>query len=334
MCWQQLKEKYERIKRWQRQPTEYRMNDESHTCQCCGQHFVGNFCPCCSQKAGVGRISWLSVHQGVMDIWGLGTRSLLRSLWQLLTRTGYFISEYINGKRQVSFPPVKMLFIVALIYSFIAYWLFPDVLHISLEQAEQDTGLASQFKQWSQEHYSWSALLLSTLAIIPTWLMFRYSPRNTRHTLPEGFFIQVFFSVLGIALSFLLIPLRIVDSIIFAVSVSLVSMVYYIVGYMQLFGYSLWGTLWRQGFIYVGIMCLTGALMFGVIGLSATFSAGQDVSEKEFLRNNYSYSALFVMVGIAVLTVGFVINLIATRKMRKEMKLNQRRSSVDESQKS
>jgi len=39
----------------------------------------------------------------------MGNRSLLYSLWQLIWRPGYFISDYINGKRQVSFPPVKML---------------------------------------------------------------------------------------------------------------------------------------------------------------------------------------------------------------------------------
>ena len=42
-------------------------------------------------------------------------RSLLFSLAQLFLRPGYFIGDYINGKRQVSFPPVKMLAIVAVL---------------------------------------------------------------------------------------------------------------------------------------------------------------------------------------------------------------------------
>lgn len=60
-----------------------------------------------------------------MDMWGLGSRSrsVLYSVWQLLFRTGYFIGDYISGRRQVSFPPVKMLFILAVAYAVIFHWL-------------------------------------------------------------------------------------------------------------------------------------------------------------------------------------------------------------------
>ena len=106
----QLKEKYQRFKQWQKQPYEYHLKSgEVQHCKNCGNDFTGNFCPICSQKADTSRICWRSVHQGVMDIWGLGTRSLLYSVWQLLLRPGHVISDYIDGKRQVSFPPVKML---------------------------------------------------------------------------------------------------------------------------------------------------------------------------------------------------------------------------------
>ena len=44
----------------------------------------------------------------------MDSRSLLFTLVQLLQRTGYLISDYISGKRQASFPPVKMLLIVAI----------------------------------------------------------------------------------------------------------------------------------------------------------------------------------------------------------------------------
>ena len=116
-----LKEKYRQFKRWQRGPVKYVDCNETHYCNNCGLMFVGNYCPRCSQRADMGRISWKSVRNGVMDIWGLGTRSLIYSIWQLLLRPGYFISDYISGKRQVSFPPVKMLFIVTVIFSLVVY---------------------------------------------------------------------------------------------------------------------------------------------------------------------------------------------------------------------
>ena len=112
--------------------------------------------------------------------------SVLYSVWQLLFRTGYFISDYISGKRQMSFPPVKMLFILAVAYA----------------------------------------------VIFPTWVMFRYSPRHTRHTLPEGFFIQVLFATLEVSLFLLMVPCWFIFKQMTVISVIfLVVTAYYVVGY-------------------------------------------------------------------------------------------------------
>ena len=178
---QEIKGKYEQFKRWQREPVKYTNCDDVHYCNNCGLMFTGNFCPRCSQKADLGRINWNSVRNGIMDIWGLGTRSLLFSIWQLLLRPGYFISDYISGKRQVSFPPVKMLFIVTVIYSLVIYWLFPQVFGIHLYDTDEESRqLLGDYYQWYESHFSWAMLGMSVLAIIPTWIMFRYAPRNTR----------------------------------------------------------------------------------------------------------------------------------------------------------
>ena len=66
------------------------------------------------RRQSMAPITWRSVWQGIMDVWGVGTRSLPYTLWQLLWRPGYLMRDYISGKRQVSFPPVKMLVIVGI----------------------------------------------------------------------------------------------------------------------------------------------------------------------------------------------------------------------------
>jgi hypothetical protein len=247
---QQLKRGFERFKRWvRRSPTFSLVSEEEHSCQCCGQRFRGNYCPHCSQKAGVGRITWRSVRNGVMDVWGLGSRSMTQSIWQLLYRPGYFIGDYISGKRMVSFPPVKMLFIVTLIYANVFFWFFPEVLNLPLEGQG-----AVGYKLWIKEHYSWAMLVMSVLAIVPTWVIFRNSPRNSHHTIPEGFFIQVLFQTLTIVLSLLTIPLDFTHSSFSTVAYDLLIMVYYFVGYKQLFGYGIWGTLWRQVLLLICVI--------------------------------------------------------------------------------
>ena len=184
-----------------------------------------------------------------MDIWGLGSRSIPLSIWQLLYRPGYFISDYISGKRQLSFPPVKMLFIVTFIYANVFYWFFPEVLNLPLEE-QGEVG----YKLWIRQHYSLAMLAMSVLAIIPTWVIFRRSPRNSHHTIPEGFFIQVLLQTLTIVLSLMTIPLDFIKSDFSTTAYDLLIMAYYFIAYKQLFGYGIWGTLWRQTLISICVL--------------------------------------------------------------------------------
>ena len=320
MNWQDIKGKYRQFKQWQLNPVKYVDCEDVHYCNNCGLMFSGNFCPRCSQKADLGRISWKSVRNGVMDIWGLGTRSLLYSVWQLLMRPGYFISDYISGKRQVSFPPVKMLFIVTVIYSLIIYWLFPKVFGIQLHDIDEGSRqLLSDYYNWYESHFSWAMLGMSVLAIIPTWVMFRYAPRNTRHSLPEGFFIQVLFSVLMVVLNFFLIYLVLVNLIAYNVVIALVTMFYYIVGYMQLFGYGFWGTLWREAFVLLPIVLIEFGLIFAFFGIDVLAPHNKQISADEILQMRIIAVGGMLLLAVVIMAVGWVINLIATRKARRSL---------------
>ena len=320
MNWQEIKEKYQHFKQWQRQPMKYADCDDVHYCNNCGLMFSGNFCPRCSQKADIGRINWRSVRNGIMDIWGLGTRSLLYSIWQLLMRPGYFISDYISGKRQVSFPPVKMLFIVTVIYSIIIYWLFPKVFGIQLHDIDEGSRqLLGNYYNWYESHFSWAMLGMSVLAIIPTWVMFRYAPRNTRHSLPEGFFIQVLLSVLMVVLNFFLIYLVLVNLIAYNVAIALFTMFYYIVGYMQLFGYGFWGTFWREAFVLLPVVLIEFGLIFAFFGIDALAPLNKQLSADEMLQMKIIAIGGLLLLAVMILAVGWVINLIATRKARRSL---------------
>ncbi len=304
----QLKEKYQRFKQWQEHPFEYQLKSgEAHHCKNCGNDFTGNFCPICSQKADTSRICWRSVHQGVLDIWGLGTRSLLYSIWQLLLRPGHIISDYIDGKRQVSFPPVKMLFIVTLIYSFVIYWFLPDVVHLS---SDEDLDTLMELYLWYKSHLSWAMLIIATFAIIPTWVMFRYSPRHTCHTIPEGFFLQVFMQIIGIVLTFLLTPLDYIDSDILSLFPNFAVMVYYVIVYKHFFGYSLWGTLWRQGFV---LSCGLFTLLVVVIAAFPDQFFSRQIETRSEKIAYFITWVFLLLLPLIVLGVGYVVNKIAMR---------------------
>ena len=86
---------------------------------------------------------------------------------------------------------------------------------------------------------------MNSFLILPTYATFHYSPRNTAHLLPAGFFIQVFTSTMMLVFST------------FHTIGFVLSPVYFFFTYLQLFGYRIWGTLWRLAVCFLeGLMLL------------------------------------------------------------------------------
>ena len=121
-------------------------------------------------------------------------RSLTYSIVQLLLRPGYFISDYINGKRQVSFPPVKMLVLVAVLGAIIDYFTAFDGF-MTIEIKEQNNLFFDDAVRWFDAHPDAMSMAVGSLLVFPFYILFRHAPRNSFHTIPQGFFIQVFIAV-------------------------------------------------------------------------------------------------------------------------------------------
>ena len=252
---------YTRFRQWQLDPFAYKLNDPSpHHCVNCGNDYVGNFCPICSQREGMGAITWRSVLLSIGELWGLHNRSLLYSLVQLFFRPGYFISDYISGKRQVSFPPVKMLAIVALLGLLVDYLIgspIGGVFNNDFDFAGDKMLFIDNAFEWMNLHPDVMSLILLSYLIIPNYFIYRHAPRNPRHTLPQGFFIQVF-----TAIAFLVFNLF-DDLTSWHLFTFVLGNVWTYVAYKQLFGYGWWGTLWRVALALVSAHLLA-LLMLGI----------------------------------------------------------------------
>ena len=230
---------YRRFRAWQLRPRRYTDKDmEQHRCNNCGHEFRGNYCPVCGQKATWGRITWSAVRDNVMLLWGMESHSMPYTLIQLMLRPGYLIMEYIRGQRQVSYPPVKMLFIVAVIFGIIRQLTGGKSIEstINLVGLEEKSVALYIVANWLIRNPGWFALAMTSFLSIPTWILFRFAPRYPRHTFPESVFVQIFLS----SLMLICILLTGISSIFF-----LLIPFYYYLTYRQLFGYRFWGTMWR-----------------------------------------------------------------------------------------
>ena len=318
-----IKKTYQRFKKWQQDPFEHEFSSqEPHHCHNCGHDFVGNFCPYCSQKSGLGPITWRSVGKSVAEVWGMHNRSLLYSLAQLLLRPGYFISDYINGRRQVSFPPVKMLAIIAVLGVIVDF--LTGAIHgmINVDAGERMSYITSVFSwlnvhlngafpppsdyldavfQWLNTHPDLLSLVLLSFLIIPNYFIFHFAPRNARHTLPQGFFVQVFSTAMFMILN-MLYDLTALGWLVLLLGVVMVSATY-----KQLFGYGVWGTLWRVVTSFVCAFTMLSIFLSVNYGIHLLREQQGDAARGFFLN---------VPIALAFLVVILAISYFLSRRAR------------------
>ena len=91
-------------------------------CLNCQNEFQGDYCPHCGQSAATRRFTIKNAFSSTLEVWGMGNRSLPRTLWHLFRRPGIMIGEYIDGKRIPFFPPVKMLFVLCIFFAVVSSW--------------------------------------------------------------------------------------------------------------------------------------------------------------------------------------------------------------------
>lgn len=253
-----IKERYRRFRQWQRQPAEYEESTEVHRCNNCELEFRGNYCPTCGQKWDIGPVSWSNLRQQWMDQWGLGTRSLLVTIVQLFLRPGYLIGEYISGKRSNCFPPLSMLVLMGLLVTLISDWLGLFITDESETVLKENPTPIEKVIMWFGDNLDYGLLSFYLMLLLPTFILFRYAPRHTHHTLPQSFFIQVFNAIqlllvmliYGLGCKVLMLSDEaeyIAEVILFLVQIPFLLFI----NYKQLFGYGVWGTIWRTFFCLV-----------------------------------------------------------------------------------
>ena len=310
-----FKAAYRRFRNWQLDPfdNEFDSQDTQH-CNNCGHDFVGNYCPYCSQKSGLGSITWRSVWRSVAEVWGMHSRSLPYTLLQLFLRPGYMISDYISGKRQVSFPPVKMLVIVGVmgvIVDFLTGAINGMVKTMSGEKMSYVTDVFSWLNvhlngvfpppsdylnkvfMWLNTHPDVFSLILLSFLIIPIYYIFRFAPRNPRHTLPQGFFIQVFSTAMLLILNMLY------DITAQGLLVALLGAVMIFITYRQLFGYGVWGTLWRVILAFVCGFTLLSILLNTNYGFHLLREQRVDAARGFFLNVPIALAFLLIILAFS-----------------------------------
>lgn len=177
-----------------------------------------------------------------------------------------------------------------------------EALKFNFNVQEVDDAIA-----WINAQKSWATLFLQSLYILPTWLVFRFAPGYPRHTLPEGFFLQVFLSVLNLFLVFVGYWSHNVELTVWTI--------YLYITYHQLFGYGWWSTLWR-----LAVVVLTQWAVIVVAVTIVIFFYGYDdesQTDPELIK-----AIVFILAVTAVLTaVMLLVTHLINKRNDKETKI-------------
>ena len=256
----------EKIKTWGKQYDQWAQVRQMHpvlttvqrVCTNCETEFQGNFCPQCGLKASIAKLKVKNLFQNFLDIWGLGSRPMFRTLRELFTRPGYMISEYLSGHQPLYFPPFKMLVVTTVIY-LLAGWVrdvpidgliqLDSILDsVSGDASERGTKLSVYLEQifdWFNDHLAIGAIVGESICVLATRIAFLKAA--IQWSLVELFFAHIYLSVqhyIFATLSILLFGAELDELPGWGV-LSLVIMLYQWLTLAQLYNMGFWQSLFR-----------------------------------------------------------------------------------------
>ena len=295
-----LKEIYQRFRAWQIEPYQYKCESVNrHKCFNCGNSFEGDYCYVCGQKYKKGPVGWTPDEKHPKPLWGLLEPGTIVSYFlQLLGRPGYMIGDHLDGRKQMTGSPFKLMCYCAIAALFVLS-ITGNNSNRWIQSMDGDHSFMGICLKWMSSNLDWAVLIQTVLLIIPVWLLFRYAPKHTRHTIVQGFFIQAYMA----SLVLICILLRAISDWL----ILLVPICNYVV-YRQLFGYGVWGTLWRT-VLSIGIIFYIFAVLMATIKyLQGELPIDHSTATVVFM------AITLIVAGIAVLLLGYWIGKKTAQK--------------------
>lgn len=201
MTWAKRYDQWARVRK--RQPV---LTDDEHTCTNCGTQYRGRFCPQCGLKAIIAKLKVKNLCQNFLDIWGLGSRPMFRTIIELFTRPGYMIREYLSGHQPLYFPPFKMLVLTTVMY-LLAAWardvpidgliqldaILDDISGEASSRGMMVKNFLRQLFDWFDDHLAFGIIVGQSISVLATRIAF--AGARVQWSLVELFFAHIYLAV-------------------------------------------------------------------------------------------------------------------------------------------
>jgi hypothetical protein len=148
------------------------------TCKNCGNQFEGKYCNNCGQHADIQKLNFNEIWKE-LQYWLLRYNSeIIYTAFQLYTRPGNAIREYIEGKRIKYFKPISLVIVLSAIYAVLNH-LF-DIQILSATDVSDTTANFDYDKlgKFITDHFAWFSILSIPMYTIGSYIIFKKQGYN------------------------------------------------------------------------------------------------------------------------------------------------------------
>jgi hypothetical protein len=146
------------------------------TCINCNHNFEGSFCNNCGQHAQTKKIKMHDILHDIQHGLFHFDNGIFFTIRQLITRPGFAIREFVEGKRVKYFKPFAFAVVMATVYGLLFHQIanqLADIQPVSYADSLSETYL--RIMRWIFDHFAISNLFLIVLTSISTYIVFRKS---------------------------------------------------------------------------------------------------------------------------------------------------------------
>jgi hypothetical protein len=178
-------------------------------CKNCNNHFQGNFCNHCGQDADTHEVNmhfiWHDLQHGLFHF----DNGIFYTVKQLLTRPGYTIREFIDGKRVRHFKPLSFVVVLATLYGLFYHFFIHNLYDVKpINSHENVISVYEKVIKWITDHFAYASLILILTTTIVSYFVFKKQGRN----FAEHLVLNTFYTGLTLVVSFLFLPVHYIYS--------------------------------------------------------------------------------------------------------------------------
>lgn len=186
-------------------------------CLNCGTEYRGNFCPNCGQSASTKRFTLAQTLKHVLFIFTKFDDTFWHTTFELFTRPGHMVRDYLRGHRAEYLRPLQLLICLITAYLIVVHLcfgenalghsnIFDNVDSVDKIMKNEAASMVITMAEKAMNNMLVSTLMSITLLAFCTFWSFRRIKEGKAYNFAEHFYAMVYLQCIFMIICFALMP--------------------------------------------------------------------------------------------------------------------------------